>query len=226
MHVVGEFIFAAIILMIWSVLYKHNPFYKLISSMSVGLMLAFWLKGGIDAIIKDVLRPALLDMNLARFSVLVLGVIMFLRFHKGLSFASKWPIAILAGVGTAIATKGAIPTMILSQITVGSFVNTDIVGNLNIILIWIGVISTLVYFIFSFKRGPMVGGISKIGQVYMMIAFGVIFGQYVYGTSVMAQMLYLLTYPGYYATIIAILVLAASIAREKMKTKPAEETKA
>jgi len=43
---------------------------------------------------------------------------------------------------------------------------------------------------------------------------------------VMAQMLYLLTYPGYYATIIAILVLAASIAREKMKTKPSEETKA
>ena len=216
-ELIGQIVFTAIILMIWSVLYKDNPFYKLVSSVSVGLMLAFWLKGGLDSLAKDVFTPAFLQGNLARLLVTALGLMIFLRFFKELNFASKWPIAILAGVGTAIAVKGAIPSMILSQIKTGTFIGPNIVNNVNNFIVWFGIIATLIYFIFSFKRGPITNKISKIGQVYMMISFGVIFGQAIYGASVMAQMLYLLTYPGYYVTIISVLVLIAYIIYSKMK---------
>ena len=227
MDVIGELVFVAVIIMIWSVLYKENPFYKFVSSMSVGLMLAFWLKGGIDAIIDDVLKPAVLQGSIPRIVALLLGLAIFLRFSKSLYFASKWPIAILAGVGTAIASKGAISAMVLSQLKVGTFVGSNIVTNINNVLIFVGVISTLVYFLFSFGRGPVIGRISRIGQIFMMAAFGVVFGQYVYGSSVMAQMIYLLKYPGYYITAITIVILVVDVIRGGLKsegTKKSEST--
>jgi hypothetical protein len=217
----GEVVFAAIILGIWTIFYRENAVYKTISSMSVGLMLAFWLKGGFDTIYKDVFVPAS-QMNPARVAVLIIGLLMFLRFYPSLSFVSKWPIAILAGVGTAIASKGAVSAMILSQITAGPFLTSDIYTNINNVIIWVGIVATTVYFLFSFRRGPVLNAVSKVGQVYMMLAFGVVFGQSIYSASVLTQMNFLLKDPGYYVTAVAILIVAADAVMRMRKQKPVE----
>ena len=209
--VISTLVFCSLILIIWTIFYRENPFYKAVSSMSVGLMLAFWLKGGIDTLIKDVIKPATLQFQPARIVVLILGLLMFLRFYPEQAYISKWPLAILAGVGTAIASKGAVSTMILSQLGASPFTGADMLTNLNNLLIWVGVIAVTVYFLFSFERGPVLGAISRVGQVYMMLAFGVVFGMSVYGASVMTQMTFLLDYPGYYATAVAVLVVIADI---------------
>lgn len=214
---IGSLVFTSIILIIWTIFYRENPFYKAISSMSVGLMLAFWLKGGFDTLYKDVIKPAI-AMEPARVAVLIIGLLMFLRFYEDLAFVSKWPIAILAGVGTAIASKGAVSAMILSQITASSFIGADILTNINNLLIWIGTIATLIYFLFSFERGPVLGGISRVGQVYMMLSFGVVFGMAIYGSSVLTQMTYLLKYPGYIATAVAILAIIVDIIMRRQKS--------
>jgi len=217
----GEVVFAAIILGIWTIFYRENAVYKTISSMSVGLMLAFWLKGGFDTIYKDVVLPAS-QMNPARVAVLIIGLLMFLRFYQSLSFVSKWPIAILAGIGTAIASKGAVSAMILSQITAGPFLTSDIYTNINNVIIWVGIVATTVYFLFSFRRGPVLNAVSKVGQVYMMLAFGVVFGQSIYSASVLTQMNFLLKDPGYYVTAVAILIVAADAVMRMRKQKPVE----
>jgi len=218
--VIGLLVFSSIILIIWTIFYRENPFYKAVSSMSVGLMLAFWLKGGFDTLFKDVVKPSLLGLELPRLAVLIIGLLMFLRFYEKLSYVSKWPIAILAGVGTAIASRGAISAMILSQIRVDSFVGANLLTNVNNILIWVGTIATTVYFLFSHERGQVLGTISKVGQVYMMLAFGVVFGMSVYGASVMTQMTYLLDYPGYIPTAIAVLIIIADIILRRRRKVP------
>lgn len=218
--VIGLLIFSAIILIIWTIFYRENPLYKAISSMSVGLMLAFWLKGGFDTLLKDVVKPSLIGLELPRLAVLILGLLMFLRFYPKLAYVSKWPIAILAGVGTAIASRGAVSAMILSQIRVDSFVGTNILTGIENILIWVGTIATTVYFLFSRERGKVLGTISKVGQVYMMLSFGVIFGMSVYGASVMTQMTYLLDYPGYYVTAIAVIIVIADIILRRRRKVP------
>jgi len=216
----GGVVFAAIILGIWTIFYRENAVYKTISSMSVGLMLAFWLKGGFDTIYKDVVLPAS-QMNPARVAVLIIGLLIFLRFFQSLSFVSKWPIAILAGIGTAIASKGAVSAMILNQITAGPFLTSDLYTNINNIIIWVGIVATTIYFLFSFKRGPALNTVSKVGQVYMMLAFGVVFGQSIYSSSVLTQMNYLLKDPGYYVTALAILIVAADALMQMRKQQPA-----
>lgn len=218
--IIGSLVFSSIILIIWTIFYRENPFYKAVSSMSVGLMLAFWLKGSLDTLFKDVIKPALMGFELPRLAVLILGLLIFMRFFEGLEFASKWPIAILAGVGTAIASKGAVSAMILSQISAGSFVGADLLTNVNNLLIWVGMIATTVYFLFSFERGPVLGTISRLGQIYMMLAFGVVFGMSVYGASVMTQMTFLLDYPGYIATAVAVLIIIADIVLRMQRKAP------
>lgn len=218
--------FAAIILMCWTVLYKSNPLSKSMSHLSLGLMLAWWMKGCIDSLIKDVLVPAS-QGNLMRITVLVLGLLMFARYYEGIAFTSKWPLAILAGIGTAIASRGAIPGMVLSQIKVGTFIGPDIVTNINNIIIWIGCISTLVYFIFSVERGPVLGGISKIGQVFMMLSFGTVFGALLTGSNTMAQLAFMFGYPGRYVAAVGVVIFIGyviyDIKKERAKEKLTEE---
>lgn len=218
--IIGSLVFSSIILIIWTIFYRENPFYKAVSSMSVGLMLAFWLKGSLDTLLKDVIKPALIGFKLPRLAVLILGLLIFMRFFEGLEFTSKWPIAILAGVGTAIASKGAVSAMILSQISAGSFLGADLLTNVNNLLIWVGMIATTVYFLFSFERGPVLGTISRLGQIYMMLSFGVVFGMSVYGASVMTQMTFLLDYPGYIATAVAVLIIIADIVLRMQRKAP------
>ena len=215
--VIGLLVFSSIILIIWTIFYRENSFYKAISSMSVGLMLAFWLKGGFDTLFKDVVKPSLIGLELPRLAVLILGLLMFFRFFPNLAYVSKWPIAILAGIGTAIASRGAVSAMILSQIRVNPFVGANFFTGIENILIWVGTIATTVYFLFSQERGKVLGTISKVGQVYMMLSFGVVFGMSVYGASVMTQMTYLLDYPGYIPTAIAVLVIIADIILRRRK---------
>lgn len=220
MDVIGLVVFSAIILIIWTIFYRENPLYKAVSSMSVGLMLAFWLKGGFDTLIKDVIKPALLGFELPRLMVLILGLLMFMRFFPNLAYVARWPVAILAGIGTGIASRGAVSAMILSQIRVDSFIGANLLTSINNILIWVGTISTTVYFLFSRERGKVLGTISKVGQVYMMLSFGVVFGMSVYGSSVMTQMTYLLDYPGYYVTAVAVVIIIIDIFIRRQRKVP------
>lgn len=214
--------FAAIILMCWSVLIKSNPFSKAMSNLSLGLMLAWWLKGCIDSLIKDVFMPAV-QGNLARIAVLVLGVLMFLRYTRSLAFTSKWSLAVLAGVGTAIATKGAIPSMILSQIRVGTFLGPNIFEDINQFIIWLGCISTLIYFIFSVERGRVLGSISRVGQVFMMVSFGTVFGSLLTGDNVMASLAFMFGDPGRYVALVGAALFIAYLIMDLRKRATQEQ---
>ena len=51
----------------------------------------------------------------------------------------------------------------------------------NMCLIFVGVICTLTYFFFSVEHRGLVGGISKVGVIFIMVGFGAAFGNTVMG---------------------------------------------
>jgi len=59
--------------------------------------------------------------------------------------------------------------------------NFSILANWQEIVVFIGVMSTLVYFFFSIEHKGAVGVVSKIGVYFIMIAFGASFGYTVMG---------------------------------------------
>ena len=65
-----------------------------------------------------------------------------------------------------------------SQLHAGTLSGPEIFGA---ILMLIGVISTLTYFFFSVEHRGVVGGVSKVGILFLMIGFGSAFGNTVMG---------------------------------------------
>jgi hypothetical protein len=118
----------------------------------------------------------------------ILGLAMYSRLSKKYSWISRIPFAIMIGFGVGMAIPNEVKANLLQQLKPmmidlvhrpdGTF---SLLANVNGLLVFIGVMSTLVYFFFSIEHKGAVGVISKIGIYFVMIAFGASFGYTVMG---------------------------------------------
>jgi hypothetical protein len=108
---------------------------------------------------------------------------MLLRFSNKLSWLSRWSFAFVVGLGAGITIPNFIHAFILKQLTFGSLIAGSLPDSINNFLILLGVVSVLIYFFFSLEHKGVLGGVSKIGVWFLMIAFGASFG-----FTVMARM--------------------------------------
>jgi len=163
----------------FSFLYKDNPFYKIAEHLVVGVsagyfVILLWYNG---------LKPTLfLRLEQGHYWYIIpaiLGVLMWFRFSKNLSWISRYPIAFYIGIATGI----AIPAEMKARVNEQLF-NTMIAPDFSVsfwtgfseVLIIIGVIASLFYFFFSKAHRGVFGGIAKIGIYILMIGFGASFG--------------------------------------------------
>lgn len=118
----------------------------------------------------------------------ILGLGMYSRLNKKYAWISRFPFALMIGFGVGMAIPNEIAANLLQQLkpmmvdllhdAEGHF---NILANWQEILIFIGVMSTLMYFFFSIEHKGAVGAISKVGIYFVMIAFGASFGYTVMG---------------------------------------------
>jgi hypothetical protein len=112
---------------------------------------------------------------------MILGLMLFSRFVKKRAWISHYPIALLVGVGTALAMRGAIQAEFLTQIasTIAPLYTPN-QKTFDSFVIALTVISALVYFLFTIEaKGPLkvpITYLSKIGRYLLMIGFGAQFG--------------------------------------------------
>lgn len=91
---------------------------------------------------------------------------------------SRISMAIIGATGAALGLRGALQAQILDQI--GATLIP--LNSLNNILLFIGVFSTLAYFLFSsdmtkpFRQNQVLKHVPEIGKIVMMLAFGASFG--------------------------------------------------
>jgi hypothetical protein len=108
---------------------------------------------------------------------------MLLRCSNKLSWLSRWSFAFVVGLGAGITIPNFIHAFILKQLTFDSLIAASLPDSINNFLILLGVVSVLIYFFFSLEHKGVIGGVSKIGVWFLMIAFGASFG-----FTVMARM--------------------------------------
>lgn len=89
-----------------------------------------------------------------------------------IDWVSRWPISFTVGIGAGLGLTATVQGYLLPQIsdTLRPLVN------ISNIIIFVGVISTLLYFYFSREHRGALGFISRIGIVFIMVAFGANFG--------------------------------------------------
>src|SRR5690606_23292405 len=115
---------------------------------------------------------------------LLLGLLLYTRFIKGCEWLSRWSMAVLIGAGAGISIYGVYNSQLLAQIRatmVPLYVAGDSLATLNNLLLVIGVVSVLLYFLFTVPLKTPLKQLTTFGRIMMMITFGVSFGNVVMG---------------------------------------------
>ncbi len=175
---------AVLTLLIFSFLYKDNPFYKFAEHLFVGVSAGY----GVVIVWYNVIIPNLwipTQQGQWYYWIFgVLGVMMLFKLSAKLHWISRWPLAYVVGAfaGIQIIAYGQSDLVTQVRATIQPlWINGDIVGTLSNWLIVFGVVVGILYFFFSKKHTGALGVAAKIGIWFLMISFGASFGYTVMG---------------------------------------------
>ncbi len=197
-ELIGAWIAIGLTLGLYSFLYKDNPIYKFCEHVYVGvgtgymviymalqfvwpkllypLSRVIWVKMG-----RSLAEPLDPDYDTLWLLVpLFFCICMGLRFFPKTSWMSRWAFAFFVGYTAGVSIAQPASAQIYEQVkstltplwvTGGGWQHVVRTG-----IILMGVLSVLVYFFFSVEHKGAVRVVSRIGIVYLMIAFGAAFG--------------------------------------------------
>ena len=224
----GLFVGAFMIMAIYSiVLGELNLAFRLATNIFVAVAAGIAFVFGVKSIISSTIPPVNMGDYVPLIPV-VLGLLLFTRLSKKYLWISRWPAAILVGVGTGLSIRGTIQSEILTQTLAASpkLISSDPTTTVNTIITFLLTLCALSYFFFVKKiRTRALDITAKIGIGTLMAMFGAMFGStIVTRLSLMTGILDFLLRPDmpYYTAAALVTVLASIILPILMKrSRPA-----
>lgn len=172
-------------IMVLSRIAGDNPLFRLAQYLFVGVSL------GLAFVVAyhQVLRPAVAGLARGSTNVtllygvpLVLGVLLLPRItrYQRISWLANIPLAVIFGVGTALAVGGAvIGTLVPQVVDTARPLIGDIAQIVGVVVLLIGTIVVLSSFYYTMPRerqgGQLVAAAAALGHWLLMIAFGFFF---------------------------------------------------
>ncbi len=172
--------FAALLtLMVFSFLYKDNPFYKFAEHLFVGVANGYYIVFYWHQALKPNLFEPLKEGNFLYLIPLLLGLLYFTKFIPKISYLVRIPIGFMIGWGAGISIPANLEGFIFKQlegtvVTPASFYRTG--EGISSLIILLGVICTVIYFFFSKEPKGILKVASRTGIIFIMIGFGASFG--------------------------------------------------
>ena len=176
---IGTIVAGLLTLAILTFLYRDNPIYRMAESLLIGVSIGYMLVIVWSTTLMDLLfQPLFGEGAFSLIIPLVLGLLMFSRFHKSTSDLSKIPIAVMIGSGAGVAIPAMLEARTLRQMsaTVMPLVSPNGIPDLAALTVIVGVVCTLAYFYFSREHSGLLGKAAKAGTWFLMIFFGTTFG--------------------------------------------------
>lgn len=192
MEQIGILLAGLFTLALFSFLYKDNPFYRLAEHIFAGLSAGYYFGLIYHSVILqqlvepigehfDALSSADTGFHVMKIIFLIfaglMGVMMFGRLFPKLTWFSRFPLAFVMGNTAGIFLMSQLHGIVLPQMS-ATFV--DLANPLSIV-IFIGVITTLIYFYFSKAHTGFLGISARVGILFIMVSFGAHFGYTVMG---------------------------------------------
>lgn len=161
---------AIVVLCVFSFLYKDNPIFSSAQNFYVGCAAGHGIILAIQSLRSLVVTP-LSQGKLNVILPIILGLMLLARFFKNYTWLSRIAMAVPVGVGAGVALRAIPGAQILRQVS-ATVANT---GSVDAWIMILGVISTIVFFLFTTKQGGPVPVLGKVGLGFMCITFGVTF---------------------------------------------------
>ena len=179
----GIIVGAGLTLLLYSFLYKDNPLFKFAEHIYVGVAAAYifgqyWFGGFFGMLIEPVFMQEDAPASSKWLLVIptILGLLMLTRFSRRWSWLSRISFAFFVGFGAGLTIPRYISSFILQQIEPTLRPLSLTMAGFDVLVIVVGVVSVLVYFFFSVEHTGAVGGVSRVGIYFLMVAFGASFG--------------------------------------------------
>lgn len=179
-HDPGVWVAAFLTLAAFSFLWRDNPLFKLMEHVLVGVSAGYYLVQYVySALYKKLYVPLVLQKNLLFIGCGVLGLLVFTRLFPRRAWLSRYPMAFYVAAGAGYSIPSTLQARVIKQMQVTM---TGMVGQpswwatVSAVLLFVGVISVLLYFFFSAEHRGALGFVSKIGIVTLMVGFGASFG--------------------------------------------------
>jgi hypothetical protein len=180
---VGVWVATIFTLSLYSFIFADTPLFKFAEYSFIGLAAAYTGVRSIRTLLQIAVTP-IGQGEVILVIPLILGLLLYTRFSRDLRWISRWPMAVLIGVGLGVTLRSAVEAQFLAMIraTFANVIVADSVTSFNNILIIVGTICALSYFLFTVQHtGPMKYP-TLIGRYFLMAMFGA-----AYGNTVMAR---------------------------------------
>jgi len=170
---IGIWIAAGLTLLVFSFLYKDNPFYRFAEHLYVGVSVGYTIaQVWYETVVKLVWYPMKQEGDFTVLIPTAIGLLMFSRFVPKYRWLIRWPLAFMIGVSAGASIPRTMQSLIFKQMEA----TIQPLTSINLIIIALGLLFTLIYFYFSVEHKGPVGVASKIGIFFLMVSFGAAFG--------------------------------------------------
>lgn len=201
------FVTGLIVSMMYSFLYKDNPFYKFAEAILIGTAAGYMTITGLQSLWKTSLFT-LIQGDIIQIIPIILTILLFATFIPKVKWLTRIPTTIMIITGLSITAAGSVPSVFVAQ-TVDSF--TSLI-NLKGVIVVVGALSTLFYFVFFTEHKGGIGGFSRLGRLFLITGLGAQYGYFVTTRItrwISSLTLYLLVEPAYYAVVPVVIGIVA-----------------
>ncbi len=162
-----------------SFVFRDNFIFKISQYTFIGVAAGHYIVMGVKNV-RDYGWSKLAGGEMIYIIVFVLGLMLYFRYSRQYYWVYRYPIAFLVGNGVGISIRAGIHSDFIIQIkeTATSLVAATPMDTFNAIVIFVGVITALSHFIFTYEgmhKGAL-GVVPKVGRWMMLMAFGASFG--------------------------------------------------
>ncbi len=185
MSSLGNWIAAFLTVAVFSIIFKETELYYFAEQIFVGCSAGYGVAVTIGNRIKPTITVDMLEKGKWEYIIpFVIGLLIYFRFSTKYQWISRYPISFSVGAGAGVVLTKTWKPMFLEQLaaTITPLKNPSSAGYVNAVLMFIGVLCTLSFFLFTMEPKGITKHASKIGRITMMLAFGSAFG-----TTVMAR---------------------------------------
>ncbi len=167
-------------LSVFTFLWKDNILYKFAEAVTVGIGMGFFVVQWWNlTVIGRFWTPFSTEFS-TKFHLIIpaiIGLLMITRIIPRFAWMSRYALAFMIGAGSGYMLPRVIQANILQQLYATMLpVNFSVEGIFYNLIIFVGVMSALVYFFFSKEHKGWFGGVANIGIWVLMVGFGATFG--------------------------------------------------
>ncbi|MBA7690113.1 hypothetical protein ES703_98637 [subsurface metagenome] len=169
----------AMILAVWSYLYRENIFSKVASSIVISISTVHFFLVYVQRTYEFAVIP-LLNGRISYIIPLTLGLLMYTRLSKKWAWLSSYAYSLQIGLGTG----STLTTVIASSITgrIAMLINEPFKGatmfdKLSGTFLFIGAILSITYWLFTKEATGVYGYAVKIGRLFLMASIGMLYAE-------------------------------------------------